>query len=104
MFAVGLAAVLLKNNVTLVILIQDGVGGAITLGIKETVGPKYDRHKVVGSYELSFSGALSINFLLGGGLNRHVLSTRHADTRMPTYPCGMQAIHPPFGNRDRIRA
>ena len=103
-FTAGLVSILFKENGTLVILIQDCIGGTITLGIKEIVSPKNDWHKIVSSHEFILGGAASVDFLLGGSVNGHTLPKRHATTRMPTHVGvrGMGAVHPPFGNRDGV--
>ena len=52
-FAAGLAAILFKENSTLIVLLEYSIFGAVSLGVEKIIGQEDYWHKVVSSNQLS---------------------------------------------------
>ena len=90
----------------MVVLKKDGILMAVALGLQKVVGPKYDRHEVVGSNQFSFGRASSVELLFGGSINWHALTKGHAATRVAPHirMHSMGSVNPPLGDRDGVSA
>ena len=93
-----------EEDCTLGILEEDCIRMPVTLCFEKIIGPEKNWHEVVCSDEFSFGGTASIDLLLGGSVDWHAFTKRHAPTRVTMHVRmrGVRPVNPPFGNRDGV--
>ena len=100
----GHFAIYFKEDGTLVVLLNQGVGHVITLGLDEIKAPQYGRHCVIDADNLRFSGASGVNLLFLREASDRSSTESHAGTcltfAVPMH--GMGGIDVPFGQAQVI--